>query len=67
MRAILDGLCCCSVRSAAIHHCTGSFQKNLEIEKQRIGLSMLQIQANHLVEAATTTAPHLPQASQTWL
>src|SRR6516164_9816702 len=49
------------VGSITCDNCKRSSQKDLEIQPKRPGLRISQVESDHVVEACTTPAIHLPQ------
>ena len=58
-RAILAG-------SAPIKYGPGGGKKNLQVEPDRPGLAVTQIQPDHFVEPGPVSPTHLPQAGDAW-
>src|SRR5208283_3946533 len=56
-----------SVRAVSREHCPWSPQKNFQVQPERPGPGILQVQANHIVKLRAAASLHLPQSGDPWL
>ena len=54
------GRCGCSIGAVARENYPGSLQKDLQIKPNRPALNILEVKANHLIEAGSASPGYLP-------